>query len=221
MSPRDFRIAIIPTFSLRRGKANMNRWLLLNALALALLAGFANHFAAADDCLEKGDAVGAFYVTKIAGAVNDGVKCGQELCYRCRYGSRPMVMVFARETTPELVKLVKEIDSAIAEDNESQLRGLVTFMGEDVAEVKDDASVFAEESGVKHLPVAIAKDTQTGPPNYKLDNSAITVFIAEDSQLVSMHRSKTERINASSLMGRVRQLIRTKRLLKRESRSTP
>ena len=48
--------------------------------------------------LQQGDSVGVFYVTKVAGATNDGVAPGEQLCYRCRYGSSPIIMVFARRT---------------------------------------------------------------------------------------------------------------------------
>ena len=200
----------------------MNR-LLLNALTVALVVTSISETVAAADspnngdavaaaqCLKAGDPVGAFYVTKIAGAKDDGVQPGQELCYRCRYGSRPMVIVFARKRNAKLVQLVKEIDSVIGDKEESQLRGLVAFMGKDVAEVKDNASTFAEQSGAHHVPVAIAKETETGPPNYRLDDSSVTVFMVKDSKLVSLHRCDAGRINVLALMRGVKQMLRSDR----------
>ncbi len=206
----------------------MNR-LLLNALTLVLVVtAISESVAAADSrrasdavavakCQNEGDPAGAFYVTKIAGAKDDNVQPGQELCYRCRYGSRPMVIVFARETDLKLVQLVKEIDSMIGANQESQLRGLVAFMGEDVAEVKDNASSFAEQSGAKYVPVSIAKETATGPPNYRLDDSAVTIFLVKDSKLVSRHRCDAKRINVLALMRNVKQMLQSHRSSKRSS----
>lgn len=51
-------------------------------LAATLMVGAA---VGADDLksgLQVGDSVGAFDVVKCAGAVDDGVKVGQQLCYR-------------------------------------------------------------------------------------------------------------------------------------------
>ena len=174
--------------------------------------------AVAEDCLKQGDAIGAFFVTKVGGAADDGVSPGDELCYRCRYGSSPIVLVFARRADSKLVELVQQIDSTIAANEEARLRGLVTFLGEDLAEVKDGASEFAQQTGVKFVPVAIAKETETGPPNYKLDDSEVTVLIANDSQLVSMHRSKKKRINIPNLMREVKQMIQTRRAKRQSSR---
>lgn len=193
---------------------------MIRLLSIAIAAIFISIFAnplVAQDCLKEGDPVGAFYVTKIAGAISDGVQVGQELCYRCRYGSRPMIMVFARKSDAQLVRLVKEIDTAIGDNNESQLRGLVTFLGEDVAAVKDAANDFAKESDAQHVPVAIAKETKTGPPNYKLDDSAVTILLAEDSQLISIHRSEPKRLDVPRLMGNVRQLLQSRRAKRKAS----
>ncbi|MFN5949118.1 MAG: hypothetical protein ACK43N_11540, partial [Pirellulaceae bacterium] len=44
--------------------------------------------------LQSGDALGAFTVQKVGGATEDGVEVGESLCYRCKFQSRPMVLVF-------------------------------------------------------------------------------------------------------------------------------
>ena len=45
---------------------------------------------------QVGEPVGAFTVTKVTGNPDDGVEDGKTLCYRCKMGQRPVVMVFAR-----------------------------------------------------------------------------------------------------------------------------
>ncbi len=157
-------------------------------------------------CLEKGDSVGVFYVTKVAGAEDDGVKEGQELCYRCRYGSRPMVIVFTRETGGKLPELIKRIDAVVG-DNDQQLRGLVTFIGDDLAKVKEEASKFASTAGVKHVPVVIAKETKHGPQNYKLDDSPVTIVVALDSQVVATHRCTADKIDVRQVMSEVKRML--------------
>ncbi|MGB7345197.1 MAG: hypothetical protein WBD20_13365 [Pirellulaceae bacterium] len=154
--------------------------------------------------LKKGDSAGAFYVTKVAGAEDDDVQVGQELCYRCRYGSRPIVMVFARHTNGDVSKLMQQVDNAIENNKESQLRGLVTLLGDDVAQVKKDAQQIAEKTGVKHTPVVIAKEIVNGPANYKLSKTAdVTVVIASDSKVVSSTIYSAESIDVAAIMTEV------------------
>ena len=64
---------------------------------------------------QPGDGVGAFTVTKAAGNPSDGVEDGKRRCYRCRMGSRPVVMIFARTADQSLAKLVNELEGEIKE----------------------------------------------------------------------------------------------------------
>src|SRR5687767_9660797 len=72
---------------------------------------------------QKGEEVGAVEVVKVAGNANDGVKVGEELCYRCKLGNRPVVMVFARKADKNLAKLVKELDKVVAKNQEEKKMG--------------------------------------------------------------------------------------------------
>ena len=63
---------------------------------------------------QVGDSVGAFTVTKVAGNADDGVEAGKSLCYRCKMGQRPVVMVFARTADPKLAQLLKKIEEEVA-----------------------------------------------------------------------------------------------------------
>jgi len=158
--------------------------------------------------LKKGDAAGAFYVTKVAGADEDGVEAGQELCYRCRYGSRPMVMIFTRHIDGDVTKLVRELDGAIANNKDLQLRGLVTLMGKDVTEVKKQALQIAEKAGVKQVPVVVAKDTANGPVNYRLAPTAeVTVVLASDSKVVSSKTFLSSSIDVASVMSEIDRIL--------------
>ena len=122
----------------------MSRLFLGSALTLALVCSFAattdivTAETAPAECLKKGDSIGVFYVTKVAGAVDDGVEPGEDLCYRCRYGSSPMVIIFARETGGKVPELISQLDAAVAENEESSLKGLLTLMGDDVSQLTDD-----------------------------------------------------------------------------------
>jgi hypothetical protein len=191
----------------------MTRLFLATALTITLafaciMGGFAYADSAADGGLRQGDSIGVFYVTKVAGADDDGVEPGEDLCYRCRYGSRPIVMIFARQTDGKVTELVKAVDAAVAENEAAGLRGLLTLMGEDAVGLKATASEIAKQGNVKHVPLAVAKDTQTGPINYKLsDDAPVTIVLAKDSQVVTTHTFAADAIDVAAVMQEVQQML--------------
>ena len=81
------------------------------AFAVAVLAGSASLAEDIKSGLQAGAKIGAFDVVKVAGADSDGVKTGATLCYRCRYGARPQVMIFTRSTGENVASLSKQIDA--------------------------------------------------------------------------------------------------------------
>ena len=154
---------------------------------LMLVAGSVSAADSSDACLQAGDPIGPFYVTKVAGP-EDGVTVGKTLCYRCKYGARPMVMVFARNTGGKLGELVKGLDAAVAKNEDAQLRSFVTLIGGDVKGLTQTGEKMSAELGLKNVPVVVAEDSENGPSNYKLDPKAeITVVVASDSKVISQN----------------------------------
>jgi hypothetical protein len=158
--------------------------------------------------LQQGDSVGVFYVTKVAGATNDGVAPGEQLCYRCRYGSSPIIMVFARRTGGRVTELVRRIDMAVSSNRRRRLKGLVTIMGENSYDVKKAAGKVATAAEVTHVPVVVAKELQTGPLNYKLPADAeVTVVVAKDSQVVNTHTFTSEKVDVAAVMNDIERIL--------------
>ncbi|MEM0925428.1 MAG: hypothetical protein AAGJ83_05270 [Planctomycetota bacterium] len=187
----------------------MLRLMMSFALAGLLLAPAVSAADPGSDCLQSGDGIAPFTVTKIAGAEGDGVDAGKELCYRCRYGQSPMVMVFTRSTDGKLGKLVKAIDSAVQENESEKLKGLVTFLGEDRDRVENAASKFAKKSGAKNIPFVVASDLESGPSRYKIsEDAAVTVVVANESKVVAAHQfTKASDINVAAVVGAVTEML--------------
>ena len=98
---------------------------------------------------QQGDRLNAFNVTKVAGATSDGVSEGQNLCYRCKNGSRPQVIVFTRSTDAKVAELVRKLDKAMTKNESSQLRVFVNLLGDDKEDLADEAKKFAASSKAK------------------------------------------------------------------------
>ncbi len=137
---------------------------------------------------QKGDSIGAFYVTKLCGAEEDGVKEGKNLCYRCRNGARPQVMVFTRSTDPKVAELVKKLDEAVAKNEDASLRAFVNVMGEDKEDVTESAKKFAAKTGAKNIPFVLPNEFENGPDNYGINAKAeVTVVLAANKGVRANH----------------------------------
>src|SRR3954452_6227178 len=60
-----------------------------------------------------------------------GPQRGQQHCYICEAGDRPLVIVFARSLSEPLGKLAKQLDNAVKEHSKVELRSWVTFLADD------------------------------------------------------------------------------------------
>ena len=190
---------------------------------IALSLGFAAVLAisgmvTADDAAAKndvksgpqcGDKVGAFYVTKVAGAEDDGVAEGKNLCYRCRNGSRPQVMVFTRSTSPKVAELVRKLDGAVADNESSQLRVFVNLLGEDKEDLADQAKKFAAHSKATHIPFVVPNEFENGPDNYGINAKAdVTVTLANESKVEATYAvAKAENLDVDSILGDLAKIL--------------
>lgn len=163
------------------------------SLAVALMtAGSLFAEEAASDGLKSGpqcgDSLGAFYVTKVAGAEDDGVAEGKNLCYRCRNGARPQVIVFTRSTDAKVKQLVKRLDKAVADNESGQLRVFVNVLGEDKEDLSDICKKLAADTGATNVPFVVPNEFENGPDNYGINAKAdVTVLLASDLGVKATH----------------------------------
>jgi hypothetical protein len=150
--------------------------------------------------LAVGDSVGAFTVEKCAGNPEDGVPEGQELCYRCMLGNRPVVAVFARSVNGELTALVKELDALVEKHQDQKLASFVNLLGENPAELRDAAKKLTEKSKAKHIAVVVPKDHKSGPENMKISPDAdVTVLIYRQGTVEANHALASGKLNKKSI----------------------
>jgi hypothetical protein len=149
---------------------------------------------------QKGDSVGAFIVTKVAGNPDDGVADGKTLCYRCKMGSRPVVMLFARTGDASLAKLVKELEEEIAEHEAQKLTGFVNMIGADAESLKKAAADFVSKNGIKKVAFVVPEDTQNGPSDFKIAPSAdLTVVCYKNGTVVANHAFAAGQLNGDKI----------------------
>ena len=137
---------------------------------------------------QVGETVGAFTVTKVTGNPDDGVADGKTLCYRCRMGQRPVVMVFARSADEKLAKLLKKIEEEVEEHQEQKLASFVNMIGTDAESLKKAAADFAARHDIKRIAFVVPEDSQDGPPDFKIAPDAdLTVVCYEGGEVKANH----------------------------------
>jgi hypothetical protein len=185
------------------------RHLVSLALAVAVLS---SGFAVAEEIksgLAAGDSIAPFYVTKTAGAEDDGVACGDNLCYRCKNGSRPQVMVFTRSTDEKVVALVKQLDEALQKHEDSQLRAFVNMLGDSKDAAADSVKKLASASNAKHVPFVVPNEFENGPEDYGINPKAdLTVIIANEAKVVANHAvASAKDLKVDAVIGDIKKML--------------
>lgn len=160
----------------------MRRILSVAFVASAMFAGALFAAEALKSGLQPGDAPPAYNVKDCTGPSE-----GKSLCYRCKFGDRPVVNIFAREMTPEVVALVKQIDDVVGKNEEKKMAAFVTLLTNDPD--KDEAKLkeIAKKEGLKNVPLTVF-DGVAGPEGYKIAEKAdLTVTMWVESKVEASH----------------------------------
>lgn len=145
-------------------------------VAAALLIGGAAVAAELQSGLGKGEFVPAFHVLDVTGPSK-----GEELCYRCKFGDRPVVTIFAREVSEPVAKLAKEIDAVVAKNKDAQMKSFLVLMTDNPDDAGAKLAQVAEKQGIKNIPFTTFKGV-AGPSAYKISKDAdVTVMMWVDS----------------------------------------
>ncbi|WP_437186673.1 hypothetical protein SH668x_000020 [Planctomicrobium sp. SH668] len=168
-----------------------------NILAVALALTFFSTMAMADG-LPVGSDVNAFFVKDVTGP-----SAGTKLCYRCRYGNKPVVSIFAREVNADVASLIHEVDGVVGKNQAQEMKGLVVLLS-DEPEAKEEAlKKVANEAKVENVPLTTF-DGEAGPRDYKIaEDSEVTVMMWVGGKLKVNETFKKGELNKDSISGLV------------------
>ena len=121
-----------------------------------------------------------------------GEYAGKKHCLYCEFQDAPVAMIFAREMSPALAKLIKSIDTATAKNK--GMASCVVFLSNDVEKLTKNLKTMAEKEGVKHTILAI--DAPVGPEDYKIAREAdVTVLLYNDYMVAANFAFKKGELN--------------------------
>ncbi|MEM9827381.1 MAG: hypothetical protein AAF958_12360 [Planctomycetota bacterium] len=185
---------------------------LSKCLALVAVVAFATPAMAESDVKsgpKDGSRLGAFTVTKVAGCESDGVEAGKPLCYRCKNGDRPQVMVFTRTIDGKVGELLKKLDQAVADHEGDELRVFVNILDSDKDAARAKAEKFAKSLNVKNIPFVVPKDFKTGPRSYGINKKAeVTVTMANESTVKgNVVAAKADALDIAAVLRQVETML--------------
>jgi len=104
-----------------------------------------------------------------------GPFAGEQHCLVCENGANPVAMIFARDLTDPLMKLIARIDEATEKHRDQEMGSFVVFLSED-EQLKGKLEAAAKKHALKHTILAI--DAPAGPDGFKIAKGAdVTVVL--------------------------------------------
>jgi len=143
--------------------------------------------------LKSGPQVGE----KLAGPFHplncSGKEEGKKNCLYCENGTSPVAMIFARDTSPELTKLIKAVDEVTEAKSKWNMGSFVVVLS-DKESMPKDLTTLAKDQKLKHTVLAV--DNPAGPEGYNVAKDAsITVVLYLRHTVAANHTFR----NASDL----------------------
>ncbi len=126
-----------------------------------------------------------------------GNYAGQKKCLYCEYGSSPVVMIFARNVSPKLGKLVKAVDKVTAKYQRINMGSCVVFLS-DKEGLEKQLKKMAKKQNLKHTVLSI--DNPTGPEDYKVAQEAdLTVLLYDRHTIHGNHAFRAGELNQEGI----------------------
>jgi hypothetical protein len=131
--------------------------------------------------------------------VATGPERGQSTCYVCSTEDRPAVVVFARNPSDPLGKLVAKLDKAVGDNKKADLRGWVTFLSNDQPSLDPQVVDWAKKHAIRRMPLGVF-ESEDGPPSYRLAREAdVTVLLFVKKKVVANFAFRSGELNGDRI----------------------
>jgi hypothetical protein len=128
--------------------------------------------------LKAGDEVASFYSRAVTGPLMN-----KSICYVCRNGRRPVVMVLMRRIDPELKPLMKRIDTIVDKNRAKGVRGFGVLIGEDSVKATSAVQTFAFNNKLS-LPLTVGSEAAAAGIGKLSADAAVTVVLYRKLKVV-------------------------------------
>jgi hypothetical protein len=115
----------------------------------------------------------------------NGESSGKKNCLYCENGTNPVAMVFARDNTPEVAKLIKAIDETTVKHKDWNMGSFFVFLS-DKESLPKQLTDLAESAKLQKCVLSV--DNPAGPEGYNVAKDAsVTVVLYRNRTAVVNH----------------------------------
>jgi hypothetical protein len=163
-------------------------------LAVACVANTGLWAEEKSDCLKAGSDVAPFHVVDVTGP-----SAGEKLCYRCKYGDRPVVSIFAREMNDDVANLTKQVDAVVGKNADKKMAAFVVLLSDQPEAQEAKLKSVQKSQDLKNTPLTTF-DGVAGPPEYKIaKNADVTVMMWVDGKVKVNESLKKSELNKEKI----------------------
>lgn len=146
-----------------------------------------------DARIESGRAIGDYVPTFYTRAVTGPLR-NRSVCYVCRNGGRPVVMVFLRKLSTELKPLLKQVDRLVDQHRADGLRSFAVFVIADPSQAISSVQTFSFDHKIT-LPLTVASTTVAHPHCQNLNERAdVTVVLYQKRRVVTRFAFRADQV---------------------------
>ncbi len=168
-------------------------------LALSVLSAACICHVAESADIRSGLAVNAYPKAYMVTDVTGPAAGSGSLCYRCRYGSQPVVNIFARKMDENVVRLIKQIDDVVGKNRDNKMAAFVVLLSDEPEAQRDTLRAVAKENKLAHTPLTLYTNAQ-GPSSYRLSEDAeVTVMMWVNEEVRVNHALKSSDLNEDKI----------------------
>lgn len=154
---------------------------------------------------KTGSTIHQFFVRAVTGPHRN-----RSVCYVCRYGSRPVVMVLIQKPDPKIATLLKAIDAVVDDNRISGLRSFGVLVTDESARAVPILQTMAFDARIR-MPLTAATTAIAGSSCHNLhEDAATTVILYRNQQAVKNYPFTAGAIDERSikpLMDGIKRLI--------------
>ncbi len=126
-----------------------------------------------------------------------GEQAGKKACLYCSNGGNPVAVVFAREATPAVAKLLKQLDEATVKNGKAEMGSYAVFCSDKDGLDKSLTKLAAEQ---KLSKLVLSIDNPAGPKSYQIAKEAdVTVLLYLDFNVKANHAFRKGELNDAGI----------------------
>jgi len=126
-----------------------------------------------------------------------GENAGKKACLYCSNGDNPVAVVFAREASPAVAKLLKQLDEATVKNAKADMGSFAVFCSDKDGLDKALTKLAADQKLTKLI---LSIDNPAGPEKYKISKDAeVTVLLYKSFEVKANHAFRPGELNDAAI----------------------